>query len=88
MFLDKIIDKFYDSTVKRHIAKTITWRIIGTIDTMILGWFITGDPLKGLKIGGLEVITKMILYFLHERAWFRINFGLDKRKSEREKSAK
>lgn len=59
----------------RHIAKTVTWRIIGTIDTMVLAWFITGDPMMGLKIGGVEVFTKMILYYLHERAWYRIDFG-------------
>ena len=59
----------------RHIAKTISWRIIGTIDTMILAWIITGDPMMGLKIGGVEVFTKMILYYLHERAWYRISFG-------------
>jgi len=40
---------FKDSSVKRHIAKTITWRIVGTIDTMIIGWFITGDAMTGLK---------------------------------------
>ena len=55
----------------RHILKTITWRIVGTIDTIILSWFITGDFTLGLKIGGVEVITKMILYYLHERVWFK-----------------
>ena len=64
---------------KRHIAKTISWRIIGTIDTMVLSWFITGSWKMGLAIGGIEVITKMILYFLHERAWYRFSkFGLKK----------
>jgi len=64
---------------KRHIAKTITWRIVGTLDTMILGWIVTGDLKLGLAIGGFEVITKMILYYLHERAWYKyIKFGLDK----------
>jgi uncharacterized membrane protein len=37
---------------------------------MILGWIVTGNPLTGLKIGALEVLTKMTLYFLHERAWY------------------
>jgi len=55
---------------KRHIVKTITWRIIGTLDTMLLGWFISGDPRIGIKIGGLELFTKMILYYFHERAWY------------------
>lgn len=64
----------------RHIAKTITWRVIGTIDTMVLAWIITGDPLTGLKIGGVEVFTKMILYYLHERAWYRISFGKNSKK--------
>lgn len=59
----------------RHLAKTITWRIIGTIDTMALAWFVTGDLMMGLKIGGIEVFTKMILYYLHERVWYRIDFG-------------
>jgi uncharacterized membrane protein len=66
---------------KRHLLKTVSWRVIGTIDTIVLSWIITGNPLTGLKIGLLEVISKMILYYLHERAWYRINFGLDRRKS-------
>jgi uncharacterized membrane protein len=61
---------------KRHILKTITWRIVGTLDTMILAWFITGNPLTGLKIGVAEIITKMTLYYLHERAWYRSKFGI------------
>lgn len=60
-----------DNTIARHLVKTITWRIVGTLDTMILGWLITGDIKLGLAIGGTEVLTKMVLYFLHERAWWR-----------------
>ena len=66
---------------KRHIAKTITWRIVGTIDTILLSWLITGDLAVGLTIGGVEVMTKMILYFVHERMWYKwIKFGLTKEK--------
>ena len=61
---------------KRHIAKTISWRVIGTIDTFLLSWFISGDPFIGLTIGGAEVVTKMTLYYLHERAWFGFNWGI------------
>lgn len=64
---------------KRHLLKTVTWRIIGTLDTMLLSWIISGNPLIGLQIGIAEVISKMILYYLHERSWYQINFGLDKR---------
>lgn len=62
---------------KRHIAKTVTWRIIGTLDTMLIGWLISGDPIIGVKIGFLEIFTKMLLYFIHERVWYRSNFGLN-----------
>lgn len=68
----------------RHIAKTITWRIVGTVDTMILAWVISGDPMIGLKVGLAEVLTKMILYYLHERLWYRINFGLDRKATNHE----
>jgi uncharacterized membrane protein len=66
---------------KRHLLKTISWRIIGTLDTMILSWIITGSWKLGLTIGGVEVITKMVLYFLHERAWYRFSdFGVKSKK--------
>jgi uncharacterized membrane protein len=60
-----------ENSIARHLAKTISWRIIGTLDTTLLGWLITGNLNIGLALGGTEVITKMILYFLHERIWFK-----------------
>ena len=64
---------------KRHIAKTISWRIIGTIDTVIISGLITGSWGAGLAIGGVEVISKMVLYFLHERMWYKFSkFGVNK----------
>ena len=64
---------------KRHILKTISWRIVGTLDTMLLSWIITGSWKLGLTIGGVEIITKMALYYLHERAWYKYSkFGLKK----------
>lgn len=60
----------------RHLAKTITWRMVGTADTMVLAWLLTGNPLTGVKIGLAELLTKMILYYIHERIWYRIDFGL------------
>ena len=66
-------------SLKRHIFKTVTWRVVGTIDTMLIGWFVSGDPIVGLTIGSFEVVTKMILYFLHERAWYRYDFGVKRK---------
>ena len=62
---------------KRSILKTISWRIVGTLDTMALGWIITGSPLVGLKIGGLELVTKFVLYYFHERLCVRNKYGID-----------
>lgn len=70
-----------ETTNWRHIAKTVSWRVVGTIDTMVLAWVISGDPLIGLKVGLVEVVTKMLLYYLHEKAWYKSNFGLNYRKS-------
>ena len=54
----------------RHLAKAITWRIIGTLDTFLLGWFLSGSIEMGALIGGAEVFTKTFLYFIHERIWY------------------
>ncbi|UCE94283.1 MAG: DUF2061 domain-containing protein [Flavobacteriaceae bacterium] len=66
-----------DQSRKRHIAKTLTWRIVGTLDTILISWFISGNPFTGLKIGFSEMITKMILYYVHERVWFKLNLTKD-----------
>ena len=74
---------------KRHIIKTFIWRGIGTLDTILFGWLITGNPFTGLKIGGIETASKMLLYFAHEKLWYKINFGLDRRnKAKRLKNFK
>ena len=65
-------------TKLRSLLKTLSWRIVGTIDTMFLGWLITGSPLVGLKIGALELVTKFGLYYLHERVWLRCKLGTKK----------
>ena len=65
---------------KRHLLKTISWRVIGTLDTMFLSALITGSWEMGLTIGGVEVFTKMLLYFFHERAWYKLSkFGVEKK---------
>ena len=69
-----------DISKKRHIAKTITWRLLATATTITLAWIISGDPMIGLKVGGWEFFLKMLLYYVHERVWFKVNFGLVTRK--------
>ena len=61
---------------KRHLYKTFSWRFLGTADTVLIGWLISGDPLIGLQIGFAEVISKMILYYFHEKIWYKFKYGL------------
>jgi uncharacterized membrane protein len=64
---------------KRHFLKALSWRVVGTVDTVILGWLISGDPMVGIKIGAVELITKILLYYVHERAWYKFSkFGIKK----------
>lgn len=60
----------------RSLAKGVSWRITGTLDTILWAGLITGNLQTGLKIGATELLTKIILYYLHERCWLRISWGL------------
>lgn len=60
---------------RRSILKAITWRVTGTLDTFFLAWIITGKTGIAVTLSSVEVITKMFLYYLHERTWTRISFG-------------
>lgn len=57
-----------DSNLK-SLLKTISWRILGTLDTMVISYLITGNLTTAFSIGSVEVFTKMILYYFHERVW-------------------
>lgn len=59
----------------RSVVKAISWRTVGTIDTIIVSYFITGNLVMAASIGSIEVITKMGLYYFHERAWNKLSFG-------------
>jgi len=55
----------------RHIAKTITWRIIASLTTFILAYIFTQDITKSLWLMGTEIVVKLLLYYYHERVWFK-----------------
>lgn len=61
---------------KRHVAKAVTWRLLASLVTFTLGWIFTEDVNKGLMIGIADVIVKLILYYLHERVWYKSSFGV------------
>jgi uncharacterized membrane protein len=69
--------------VKRHIAKTISYRILSTIIGVLLMWWISGSIKVGAAFGVAELIYKPIQYFLHERFWYKfIKYGLKDKKNE------
>lgn len=61
---------------KRHLAKAITWRIIASLVTFLIGWIVTGDVNFGMAIGITDVLIKIGLYYLHERIWYHSRFGI------------
>lgn len=64
---------------KRHqiisFCKTCTWRVLASLDTFLLSWLITGNVTMGASIASLEVLTKMFLYYAHERQWEKPKFN-------------
>ena len=55
----------------RHIAKTITWRLIASLTTFILAYVFTQNITKSLWLMGTEMVLKLLLYYYHERAWYK-----------------
>ncbi len=68
------VDKYSEKPI-RSILKSISWRIVGTIDTVLISWIITGELTTAFSIGAIELVTKMVLYFFHERMWNNIKWG-------------
>ena len=61
-----------DKPIKSFL-KSVSWRIVGTLDTMVISYIITGRITVAISIGSIEVITKTILYYFHERLWAHIH---------------
>ena len=60
---------------KRTLVKTMTWRVTASLTTFLIAWILTGDLLIGVSIGSIEAITKIFLYYYHERIWNSINWA-------------
>ena len=61
-------------TKKRTMVKTITWRITASLTTFLIAWMLTGDILVGASIGSIEAVSKIFLYYFHERIWTNISW--------------
>ncbi|MDV7187831.1 DUF2061 domain-containing protein [Lutibacter sp. TH_r2] len=71
----KKVEKTSSESTLRSVVKSISWRVVGTIDTVVISWLITGEVALAISIGTVELVTKMALYFFHERAWNNIKWG-------------
>ncbi|MEO1010678.1 MAG: DUF2061 domain-containing protein [Bacteroidota bacterium] len=67
-------DKKSDKPI-RSVAKAISWRVIGTLDTLLVSYILTGEVTLAASIASIDFITKMFLYFFHERIWNKIGWG-------------
>jgi uncharacterized membrane protein len=63
-----------DSRVK-SVGKAISWRVVGSIDTFVISLLITGSYVAAGSVASLETVSKVVLYYLHERAWSAVRFG-------------
>lgn len=62
-------------THARSFVKAASWRTLGSVDTFVLSWFFTGNVKAAGAIASTEVITKILLYYFHERVWSSVQWG-------------
>ena len=62
-------------THTRSVLKAVSWRTLGTLDTFAISWFLTGRVEIAGSIAGMEIVTKIAWYYLHERIWAVIPWG-------------
>ncbi len=70
-FVEDVVNRRTETNM-RSLAKAVSWRVLGSVDTFILSWIVTGQLKLAVAIGGIEIFTKIGLYWLHERVWQKI----------------
>jgi uncharacterized membrane protein len=59
----------------RSVLKALSCRVLGTLDTLLVSYFLIGEIVLATSIASVDFITKLVLYFFHERIWNKINWG-------------
>lgn len=68
---------------KRHAIKAVTWRAVATSATVVIAWWVTGDLSVGIEVGAVEFFAKLLLYYLHERFWYKfVGLGVSAAQAE------
>jgi uncharacterized membrane protein len=65
----------WTETHSRSLAKAVSWRTTGSIDTFLVAFLITGSPKMAGSVAVTEILTKILIYYLHERVWACIPWG-------------
>ncbi len=61
---------------KRSVVKSLTWRVIATVTTILIAYLLTGNILIATSIGAVEVVAKLLMYYLHDRIWNNVSWGV------------
>lgn len=69
---------------KRHLAKALTYRVLGSAGTAAIAYVATGDVKIGASVGVIDSIVKIGIYYAHERVWYRIRWGVRESGAKRE----
>ena len=80
IFSKKIAKQSFEEDVAsekplRSIVKALSWRVVGTVDTLLVSYFLTGKIALAASIASVDFLTKLFLYFFHERVWNKIKWG-------------
>ena len=80
IFNKKIQSKGFESDKNserplRSVMKALSWRVVGTLDTLLVSYYATGKFTLAASIATVDFLTKLVLYFFHERIWNRIKWG-------------
>ena len=65
----------FRETHARSVMKALSWRVMGTVATTVLVWIFTRRFSLALWVGGLEFVSKIAIFWVHERVWDRLRFG-------------
>ena len=67
-------DKYSEKPL-RSVLKALSWRVVGTLDTLLVSYILLGEIGLATSIASIDFITKLVLYFFHERLWNTIKWG-------------
>ena len=59
----------------RSVLKALSWRVVGTVDTLVVSYYVTGEFTLAASIASVDFLTKLVLYFFHERVWNKVKWG-------------